>query len=84
MASDFLDHQPQMAPHLTVSQATHTGAISGHLPDFPLATGHSLRSLGLQPGFLGLGCSAQMTLRVESSLSFLMNMRPTGGWALAR
>lgn len=36
MASDFLDHQPQMAPHLPVSQTTHTGAISGHLPDFPL------------------------------------------------
>lgn len=36
MASDFLDHQPQTAPHLPVPQTTHTGAISGHLPDFPL------------------------------------------------
>lgn len=73
----FLESHSQMAP---LTQHTHKSHINA-LARFP--TAHSLRSLGLWSGFLGLECSAQRNPRVGSFPSFLMYMRPIDGWALA-
>lgn len=51
-ASWFLECQPQMAPS---TQHTHTSHCR---PLASLPATHSLRSSGIQPGFLGLKCSA--------------------------